>query len=170
MADELTTLTNRLFRTAMIWTVLAVLGIPLTVFGAINLNGGTMYIICLALGVIFIFSGFYGCPITWVQWAEKKRMLRLVTAVRSREISPLELLAAETGRSVGDVHNDVTECLRKGWINGYVLSGDKVMLSKFLDPGQMAHHVRCDFCNATYEYVGTSGRCPYCGNWHTDKP
>ena len=167
--DELNKLISRYFRVAVTWTLLLIIGIPLIIFGAISLNKGTIYAIMLAVGVIFIFSGIYGCPITWVQWSEKKRYQRLVQLITSRDSTTISTAAGSLGMKDGDALNDIKYCLEHGYLTGYMLRGDKVMLTSLIDPERETHAVKCGYCGATYEFQGRNGRCPYCGNFLTDQ-
>ena len=167
--DDLNKSIDRYFRVAVIWTILMLLGIPLVIFGALNYSKGALYIICLAAGVIFIFTGFYGCPISWVQWSEKKRYKRIVNLITSRESTTVEILAGSLALKEGDALNDVKYCLEHGYLTGYILRGNKVMLASLIDPDRMSHHAKCGYCGATFEFQGRNGRCPYCGNFLTDQ-
>ena len=60
---------NRYFRIALLMSILLVAGIPMIVFGAINLSKAWYWIVMMVLGIIFTVMGVCVMPVMWVQFA-----------------------------------------------------------------------------------------------------
>ena len=160
--------TDRNFRRAIIWSVLMVIGVPMIVIGAINLTKGALWIIIFAAGILFVVGGFYGTPISWIRYADKKRLCRLAIVVSGTSDTTIDILSDTVGRSQEETRNDVRTLLRNGWLPGYTFvdQEDRVKRTDILD----IHHAVCEYCGASFEFKGTDSKCPYCGRWFNGKP
>jgi len=161
-------LADKYFRIAFTWTILFVVGIPMIVFGAINLTKGWYWIVLMSLGILFCLSGFYGIPIMWIQYAEKKKLSRIAVVVSGTESITIDILSDTLGKSQEETRKDVRTLLQNGWLPGYayVDQEDRVRRTSTLD----IHHAVCEYCGASFEFRGTDARCPYCGRWFTGEP
>ncbi len=167
--DELLKIKNRYFRMAMVWTIMLIIGIPLIVIGAIGLvnDQGILYILLLIVGLVGVGGGFYGCPLSWIAYSNKKRLYKLVNMIHGVESCTIHDLGDMLGREDAEVKEDVVECLKNGWLWGYaLLDNGRITRTDRLD----LHHAKCDFCGATFEFRGENSKCPYCGNWFSGTP
>ena len=160
--------TDRNFRRAIIWSVLMVIGIPMIVFGAINLTKGVLWILMMAAGIAFVVGGFYGTPISWIRYADKRRYYRLAVTVSQTSDVTIDILSDTIGRTQEETRNDVRTLLRNGWLPGYAFvdQEDRVKRTAILD----IHHANCTYCGAFFEFKGTDAKCPYCGRFFNGEP
>ena len=161
-------LTDKYFRRAFTWSVLFVVGIPMIVFGAINLLKGWYWAVLMAAGILFCVSGFYGIPIMWIQYAEKRKLSRVAIVISGTESVTIDILSDTLGRTQEETRADVRTLLQNGWLPGYAFvdQEDRVRRTSTLD----IHHAVCEYCGASFEFRGTDSRCPYCGRWFTGEP
>ena len=166
--DSIGDVTKRNFRIALIWSCLMVIGIPMIVFGAINLKHGILWILMMVAGILFVVTGFYGVPISWIRYADKRRLLRVASAVSQSTDVTIDILSDTVGRTQEETRADVRTLLRNGWLPGYAFvdQEDRVKRTSILD----IHHAECTYCGAFFEYKGTQPKCPYCGRWFNGKP
>ena len=159
---------DRYFRIALTWSILLVLGIPMIVFGAVNLSKGWYWVLLMVLGIIFTATGVFAVPIMWVQFASKKHLSRVAIVVSGTESVTIDILSDTMGQSQEKTREDVRKLLKKGWLPGYAFvdQEDRVRRTSALD----IHHAVCEYCGASFEFKGTDSKCPYCGRWFTGKP
>ncbi len=157
---------DKYFRFALIWTILFVVGIPMIVFGAVKHTG--IYWVIMGIGVLFCVSGFYGIPIMWITYAEKRRLARVAIVVSGSESITIDILSDTLGRGQDETRQDVRTLLQGGYLPGYAFvdQEDRIRRTSTLD----IHHAVCEYCGASFEFRGTDSRCPYCGRWFTGEP
>ena len=85
---------KRSFTLAMIFTLLFPLGGVLLGVG-LGIGQPAMW----AVGIACLGSAFYGCPIAWVGYGNKKAYVRLVTAIEEEHLYIVRDLAAQLGLS-----------------------------------------------------------------------
>ncbi len=137
-----------------------VAGIPMTVLGATN--GITAL---LAIGIIFIVAGFYVSPIMLVQVSEKRKLKRVVQAVEEQNLYTVREIAAGVGIREKAVRGYLTESLQKGYLIGYKLEGDDVVLITAPKQTLSASSIKCPSCGAQVRLdpLTGEGECGYCG-------
>ena len=160
--------TDKNFRRAILWSVLMVIGIPMIVYGAIGISKNPLWAIMMAVGILFVVGGFYGTPISWIRYADKKRMYRVAVAMSQTSDVTIDILSDTIGRTQEETRNDVRTLLRNGWLPGYAFvdQEDRVKRVDKLD----IHHAECTYCGAFFEFKGTEAKCPYCGRWFDGQP
>ena len=169
MATTIREATDKNFRRAMTWTILLVIGIPMIVFGAIFMvSRSPAWAVLFALGILFVVGGFYGVPISWIRYADKRRLLRLAITVSGTSDTTIDILSDTIGRTQEETRNDIRTLLRNGWLPGYTFvdQEDRVKKTAILD----IHHAVCEYCGASFEFKGTDSKCPYCGRWFNGEP
>ena len=166
--DGIRKVTDRNFRRALLWSVLFVAGIPMIVFGAINLKQGILWILMMVAGIIFTAGGLFFVPISWIKYAGKRRLCRLAIVISGMSDSTIDIIGDTVGRTQEETRADVRTLLRNGWLPGYTFvdQEDRVKRTETLD----MHHAVCEYCGASFEFKGTNAKCPYCGRWFNGKP
>ena len=137
-----------------------VAGIPMAVFGA------TMGITALlVIGIIFIVAGFYVSPIMLVQVAEKRKLKRVITAVENQNLYSVADISAGTGISPKAVRGYLNESMQKGYIAGFKMEGDELVLITSKKQTLNQSTQKCPFCGAQViiNPITGSGVCNYCG-------
>ena len=156
---------RRHFRRALLVSFLFVIGIPMIIFGAIYgaKNHSALGWIVMALGILFVASGFVSIPIFWVEYAEKRRLGRMAVVISQSESMSIDVLSDTLGRTQEKTRRDLRVLLQKGWLPGYAFvdQEDRVKKTDLLEIG----HAVCSFCGAHFDYKGTEAKCPYCGKW-----
>ncbi|MGM9683269.1 MAG: hypothetical protein ACI3XQ_06700 [Eubacteriales bacterium] len=158
------------FVTALVWSVCMAVGVPMIVFGAINMSsgnyppGGPL----LVLGISFSGSGFYAVPLLWVAYGQKRELRQLVYAIEKQDLCTVARLASHMNMSEKKVRSCLDICFSKGYLPGFIRDGDT--LSRVtVDHSAGLHSVECPCCAARFEFSGPSGRCPYCGTVYVEK-
>ena len=159
---------KRVFTFALVWSILAVVGIPMIVFGAIHLgDSGAAKAFAIAgfvLGLLFSGGGFYGVPLLWISYGSHRELARVVDAIDRLGLLTVDRLAAHLMMREKDVRTRIETCFTRGYLPGYVRQGDTLMRYTAVDPEEIEHTVECPSCAARFTYRGSRGKCPYCGN------
>ncbi|MCQ2079285.1 MAG: hypothetical protein MJZ38_04435 [archaeon] len=146
--------------------LIAIIGIALAILGGVKGLGGT-WLFCMIGGIMLAFFGLiFGVPLVWLRNAERRKSLRAAVIILNNERTQISVLASSVGCSDAEARNKAVWALNNGYLPGYVISGDEVLLSRLLDPNQMEHSASCPNCGASFKYVGKIGQCPYCGDYY----
>lgn len=141
---------------------LAVVGIILMVYGIMN-----EIIALIVVGPIMAFVPLvFIVPLVWIRNGERRINLRLAVIALQGERTAFSVLAGSVGCSDAEARERIVWCLNNGYLPGYVISGNEVLLSKLMDPNLQEHAVECPNCGASFTYVGKIGQCPYCGDYY----
>lgn len=152
------------FAAALTWSILAVVGIPLIVFGASKPGWLPIPTFFFVLGIVFSGGGFYGVPILWVTYAAERELRALVYAVEVLGLRDVAELASHLRRSEEGIRAKLDVCLTKGYFRTLVRDGDRLTEpTPRKKPEETLHDVVCPCCNAHFTYRGDRGVCPYCG-------
>lgn len=142
--------------------LIILIGAACIVFGIIK---GTIALWISGIVIIFVFS-IYGIPFIWLRNIERKKTFRLGAFVLEHESITFDLLAGSIGVSENVATEKVRWLLTNGYLPGYIISGNSVLLSRLVDPNLQEHAAECPNCGASFTYVGKIGQCPYCGDYY----
>lgn len=149
-------------RPIYILTLIILIGAVCIIAGIIS---GTTALWIAGLVIAFVFA-FYGIPLIWMRNSERRKALRLGAFILEHETNTIEMLTGCIGVDENSVMDKVRWLLANGFIPGYVISGNSVVLSKLLDPNLQEHTAVCPNCGASFTYIGKIGQCPYCGDYY----
>lgn len=116
-----------------------------------------------AIGIAGLAVGFYGCPLGWVGYGNKRTYLRLVTAIEEEHLYNVKDLAAQLGLSEKEVRNQIDVLFKKRYIVGYRRTGDGIELNENKALSERENTRSCPSCGAKVTFKGTETVCPYCG-------
>ncbi len=145
--------------------ILIAVGVILFVYGLMNDILGLI----IAGPILAFFFAVFGIPLVWLRNSEKRINLRVACIVLESERTAFSVLAGSVGCSDAEARDKVVWCLNNGYLPGYVVSGQEVLLSKLMDPNLQEHAMECPNCGASFTYVGKIGQCPYCGDYYPPK-
>lgn len=118
------------------------------------------------IGIGCMVLGFYGCPVAWVAYGNKRSLLRLVQAVEEENIYEVRELAAQLGLSEKEVRNRIDVCFNKRYLVGYKREADGLTLNSNKALREKEKFVVCPYCGAKFTYkAAEDARCPYCGSF-----
>lgn len=118
-----------------------------------------------AIGIAFMAVGFYGCPIAWVGYGNKRTLERLIRAIEVENIYTVHELAAQLGVSEKEIRDRIDICFNKCYLVGYKREADGLVLNENRALREREHFAVCPSCGAKFEYrAGEESRCPYCGS------
>ena len=150
------------FFAALVMSVLFVAGIPLIPVGAVN----GIYPVMI-VGIVFTAVGFYGTPILWTSYGATRSLRRVVFAVEKENLYSVQEIASQLSMSEKQVRGLLTDCFRKGYLEGYVREGDEITTLGGDKPGGRTRAAVCPYCGANFTYQGRNAVCPYCGGAFT---
>ena len=93
-----------LFIFALVWSILMVVGVPLIIFGASKPDWLPIPTFFFILGIIFSGGGFYGVPLLWVAYGNKRDLRGYVYAVEVLELRDVKGLASHLRRPETELH------------------------------------------------------------------
>ncbi len=153
-----------LFIWSLTLSILAVVGIPMIVLGAVNSIWAVM-----VLGIVFVVAGVYVMPVLWVKFGETKRLKRMVFAVEKEYVYSVKDLALRFGMTEKSVASSIRTCIEKGYLIGYLFDGTEISANKNKPIKDGMITVQCENCGANYSYeAGSHPKCPYCGGSNAD--
>lgn len=140
-----------------------VVGVPMIIVGAINHGAG--FKAMMGIGIAFTVVGFYGCPVAWVQFGAARTESQLVGAIVLEHFHTVQELAPRIGQNEKQTRAVLASCMRKGYLAGYKVEGDEIVLNENQAFERTSYTVECPRCGASYSYLkGESSKCPYCGS------
>lgn len=152
------------FAIAFILSVGFVAGVPAIIFGATK--GMTLL---LVVGIIACVMGFYGTPIAWIMFGEKKKALRVVDCVTKEHILSVKEIAMQLQWNEKEVKEIVQKSIVNNYIDGYIFDGDNLTLNQKKAPKRERIQNKCSSCGATLTKTDSGYFCPYCGTTFEEK-
>lgn len=142
---------------SLFFTIGFVLGIPSIIFGAIY----HIWVV-MGIGIAFCVAGFYGMPLTWVAYGNRRSLRRVVCAIVDECIYTVPELAEHLSLTEREVEEHLTTCFRKQYLSGYRRNGDRIVLNEGIPLGKKEYAVQCPSCGAKFLYSKDNPYCPYC--------
>ena len=121
---------KRNFILALAFTIGLIAGIPCIVVGATNMGDNKGFVALLVFGIVGTVLGFYGSPLMWTRLATVNQELTVVRAVTQEHLYTVADLAQRlsvNGKTASDTLNN---CIRKGYLVGYIREGDRLVLNE----------------------------------------
>ena len=103
---------------SIIISVMFVVGIPILIVGATNSNYAIM-----GIGIAMVVIGFYGAPMMWVSYGNKRSLKNVVDAVMEDHLTTVGEIASQLQMRERPVRDLITTGLRKKYTTGYIFSG-----------------------------------------------
>lgn len=148
---------------AIVLSVAFVVGIPLTVVGAINLKsfGLTLMII----GIVFCVCGFYGTPIAWTSYGNKIQYKRTIDAITVENLRSVSEIASHINRPQKSVLKDIQTAIQNFELVGFTLDGDTIKRFERKAEESVQVSVVCPNCGGINycNELEKSAKCAYCG-------
>ncbi len=160
--DKITKKLKTLLFVCVLVSVLFAGGIPMIPLGAAN----EVYPV-MVLGIIFTGGGFFATPLLWVYYGEERSLYRIVVAVEKEHLYSVREIASQLSLNENQVRNTLTNCFRKGYLEGYIREGDEITTGEGTKPGGRTRAAECPYCGAKFTYQGRNAECPYCGGTFT---
>ena len=160
---------KRNFALALILTLGLIAGIPCIVLGATNMGDNKGFVALLVFGIVGTVLGFYGSPLMWTRLATVNQELTVVQAVTQEHLYTVADLAQRLSVNGKTASATLNNCIRKGYLVGYIREGDRLVLNENRALGPTQYTLVCSHCGATVELTkGDTARCPYCGSVLSD--
>ncbi len=140
---------KRNFILALAFTIGLIAGIPCIVVGATNMGDNKGFVALLVFGIVGTVLGFYGSPLMWTRLATVNQELTVVRAVTQEHLYTVADLAQRlsvNGKTASDTLNN---CIRKGYLVGYIREGDRLVLNENRALGPTQYTLVCSHCGAT---------------------
>ena len=119
---------KRNFALALILTLGLIAGIPCIVLGAINMGDNKGFVALLVFGIVGTVLGFYGSPLMWTRLATVNQELTVVQAVTQEHLYTVADLAQRLSVNGKTASATLNNCIRKGYLVGYIREGDRLVL------------------------------------------
>lgn len=150
---------------AIVLTIGLVAGIPLLVVGAVNMDDNKGFVALLVIGIACVVAGFYGAPIAWTRLVTVNQELTLVKAVTEENLYTVADIAQRLSVNGKTASATLNNCIRKGYLVGYIREGDSLVLNENRTLAPTAYTIDCPRCGAQVTLTkNDSPRCPYCGS------
>ncbi|MGN1259072.1 MAG: hypothetical protein ACI4T8_02425 [Christensenellales bacterium] len=148
--------TKKAFITALIISILFIIGIPVTIFSAINRQ-----FILMAFGIACIVVGFYGTPLIWIHYASLKQLYNVVFAITEEKIFSVSDLCSHFGKNTKDIIGYIETSIEKHYLVGYKFNGKELSYNDDMNKMHITKVGKCPACGAPLE-DSNAKICPYC--------
>lgn len=146
---------------SIILSVFFVVGIVSIIYGATNSTA------LLILGIIMTVLGFYGSPISWVNFGTMVVEKALFFAITEDNITEISTLSSNLGINDKDVRAKINHLMSHRYLTGYKLdeNGNLLKLEKKQEEThKMLKLKKCPNCGANLtETKDHKYKCTYCG-------
>ncbi len=145
------------------------IGFPIGVLGIIfgAVNGWIAMMIC---GIVLVATGFYGMPLLWIKFGERRQDRTLLFMIEYEHIYTVSGLSAQTGFSEADVRQRIMRLIHAQALIGYLFRDDTLELN--MNEKQTVRNrktKKCRHCGAVMFFDGLRYRCDYCRQTESEK-
>lgn len=158
---------NKDIKKSLIWSivisVLFVAGIPLIIVGATK----SIWLV-LGLGIVCTVIGFYGSPLMWISYGNKRALKHVVDAVMEDNLTTVEEIAKQLQIRDRQVRDYVIIGIKKKYITGYIFDGTILTANQKEAPKKKITTNKCPNCGGALQTTENGYTCIYCGS-HFDK-
>ena len=158
---------NKDIKKLLIWAIvislLFVVGIPLIIVGATN----SIWAL-LGIGIACTVIGFYGTPMIWVGYSNKRTLKHVVDAVMEDHLTRVAEIASQLQMSEGEVKAHIYLGIKNKYILGYVFDGSVLTPNQKEAPKKKIIANKCPNCGGVLKVSSGGYDCPYCDS-HFDK-
>lgn len=148
---------RRMLIVSMLLTVALVAGIPSIVLGAVY-----RITALLCIGIVCTVCGFYGTPVAWTGYANRRGLARIVAAVVEEQLYQVPELAAQLSLSEKEVRGRLTVCFQRRYLQGFRRDGDIIVRNEGVVSERQEYAAECPSCGAKFMYTADRAYCPYC--------
>ena len=150
---------KKLLVISIVITLLFVLGIPLLIYGATN----SIWAI-LGIGIAFAVIGFYGTPMIWMAYANKKALKNVVDAVMEDHLTTVGEVASQLQIRERMARDLIITGIKKKYITGYIFNGSVLSPNQKEAPKKKVSSNKCPNCGGTLKSEENGYTCQYCGS------
>ncbi len=143
---------------SLVISILFVVGIPM-----IPIFAGKNWVL-MAIGIVFVVVGFYGMPLLWISYANKKRTRRVIQAVEEENLYSNQDIAMQLQMKEKEVYSEITKAINKGYLKGYLYNGKELTINnaKKQTKEEKLTIKKCNNCGGKLEKTDSGYHCPYC--------
>lgn len=154
-------LIDSVVKKTLIWGIILsvgfVCGVPAIIFGALN---GHVWL--LVLGIIACVAGFYGAPIVWTSFGEKKKTKRIVDCVLEENLLSVNEISSQLQLSEKFVKENLQKAIMNKYLSGYIFDGKTLVLNE-KKPANGTVQNKCSSCGGPLTKTSSGYICSYCG-------
>ena len=158
--EKLNSKIKLLFFVALIFSIMLPAGILQIIFGAIN-NITPI----LVLGIIFVVLGFYGTPLWWINYANKKRLKTVLNLILNEHIYSVSELSEQLSKNPKEISAIINQLIVGGYLTGYLFKNNETLIYNTNQPQTKKNSLKskCPNCGAMMESNGVNFVCEFCG-------
>lgn len=119
----------------------------------------------LVVGIIMAVLGFYGAPISWITYGDRRKTGQILNLIQNENIYSVDVLAEQIACKRQEVIGKVNTLIAKSYLTGYLLKdGELVANNNQKRIATKNKALKCDNCGARMKEAQGSYVCEYCGN------
>lgn len=148
------------FIVALIFSIMLPGGILATIFGATK--GMTALMV---IGIVCIVLGFYGTPMIWISYANKRGLRTILNLIENENIFTVTELSEQLSKRRQDIVSSINALITGGYLTGYLFKNNETL---YLNTNQKQSKkntlkTKCPNCGAMMDSDGLNFVCGYCG-------
>lgn len=149
---------NKSIGILMLFAILLTIGFPCGIVGIVmGATKGMTWL--LVIGIVFVVLGFYGAPIAWIKYGERKSLKSVLYSVCDEKIFAVNDLATQLNTNKKDIVGKINTLIEKRYLTGYIFKNQEVLEPNYKKNAQGQN--KCPNCGAIMK--GDGEECPYCG-------
>lgn len=119
----------------------------------------------LIAGIVMTVLGFYGAPISWISYGDKKKAAQILNLIQNENVYSADVLAEQIACKRQEVIGKVNSLISKSYLTGYLLKdGELVANTNQKRISTKNKSLKCDNCGARMKETQDAYVCDYCGN------
>lgn len=142
---------------SVLLTIFLPLGIVGTVLGAVN----ELWVV-FGLGIGMTVVGFYGSPLIWISYGEKKKVGIVLKLIECENFYSVESIATQLTQDYSWVEKAINKLIEKGYLKGYIYKDGKLSINNNVKQVKTSG-TKCPNCGGRIVSKDSKMECEYCG-------
>ncbi len=117
----------------------------------------------LVVGIIGVVLGFYGMPIAWIQFAEKKSLKNFLSLIVEEKITKVNELATQANTNENDIINKINLLIQGGYLKGFLFKDKTELVVNKNTLSDDNSSTKCPNCSSNMFEKDGRFVCEYCG-------
>ncbi len=151
---------NKKLRTLFFFALALSIGFPLGVLGII-FGASQELTPLLVCGIVLTVAGFYGMPLLWVRYGERRGDRFLLCMIEEDGITSLDTLCVQSGYPIENVRARIKRMIANRELVGFLLSDGGLQDPSKKDEERPTFR-KCPNCGATMVAEDAGWHCEYC--------
>ncbi len=150
------------FARALIFTMFLPIGVVGIILTCTMHVANPYFALLLSLSIILAVLGFYGSPMTWVNYGSYVGLKNVLSLIENENIYSVQQISNQLSQNPKQVVTTITTLISKGYLRGYLfVDNDHLVLNTNTKLKDSKAKIKCENCGALTSQ--SLDFCEYCG-------